>query len=84
MYSANTDRYQEMIYNRLGASGLKISAVSLGLWHNFGSVDSLENQKKIIHQAFDLGITYYAIWLITMVQFQAVPKRILAMCFLEI
>ncbi|MFT9031762.1 MAG: aldo/keto reductase [Leuconostoc pseudomesenteroides] len=59
MYSANTDRYQEMIYNRLGASGLKISAVSLGLWHNFGSVDSLENQKKIIHQAFDLGITYY-------------------------
>lgn len=59
MYSANTDRYQKMIYNRLGASGLKISAVSLGLWHNFGSVDSLENQKKIIHQAFDLGITYY-------------------------
>lgn len=59
MYSANTDRYQEMIYNRLGASGLKISAVSLGLWHNFGSVDSLENQKNIIHQAFDLGITYY-------------------------
>lgn len=59
MYSANADRYQKMIYNRLGASGLKISAVSLGLWHNFGSVDSLENQKKIIHQAFDLGITYY-------------------------
>ena len=64
MYSANTDRYQEMIYNRLGASGLKISAVSLGLWHNFGSVDSLENQKKIIHQAFDLGITYYDLSLI--------------------
>lgn len=59
MYKASKDRYDKMVYNRVGKSGLKIPALSLGLWHNFGSVDSFENQKAIIHQAFDLGITYF-------------------------
>jgi len=59
MYSANKNRYEKMIYNRIGNSGLQISAISLGLWNNFGSVDPYENQKEIIHQAFDLGITYF-------------------------
>ncbi|WP_047998527.1 aldo/keto reductase [Lactiplantibacillus herbarum] len=59
MYQADRTRYDQMVYNRVGQSGLKISAIGLGLWNNFGSVDPLENQKAIIHQAFDLGITYF-------------------------
>ncbi|KIS02951.1 putative ion-channel protein [Paucilactobacillus wasatchensis] len=48
-----------MQYRRVGASGLKISAISLGLWHNFGDVDVLSRQREIIHTAFDHGITYF-------------------------
>ncbi|MEE6692852.1 aldo/keto reductase [Lactiplantibacillus plantarum] len=59
MYQASQKRYDHMIYNRVGNSGLKLSAIGLGLWNNFGSVDPIANQKAIIHQAFDLGITYY-------------------------
>lgn len=59
MYQANPNRYQQMRYNRVGNSGLKLSAIGLGFWHTFGSVDPYENQKAIVHQAFDLGITYY-------------------------
>lgn len=59
MYQASTKRYDNMIYNRVGNSGLKLSALGLGLWHNFGSVDPYENQKAMIHQSFDLGITYF-------------------------
>lgn len=59
MYQANEQRYDKMVYKRVGKSGLKLSALSLGLWHNFGSVDSYENQRAIIHRAFDLGITYF-------------------------
>ncbi|AVK61204.1 L-glyceraldehyde 3-phosphate reductase [Lactobacillus sp. CBA3605] len=59
MYQAAAQRYQTMTYNRVGNSGLKLSAIGLGLWNNFGSVDSYANQQAIIHQAFDLGITYY-------------------------
>lgn len=59
MYLANSKRYDQMKYNRVGKSGLKISALALGLWHNFGSVDDFENQKQIIHAAFDSGITYF-------------------------
>lgn len=59
MYQANPNRYQQMTYNRVGNSGLKLSAIGLGFWHNFGSVDPYENQKAIVHQAFDLGITYF-------------------------
>lgn len=59
MYQANNKRYDQMVYNRVGKSGLKISALGLGFWHNFGSVDAYENQKAIVHQAFDLGMTYF-------------------------
>ncbi|MCH4171385.1 MAG: aldo/keto reductase [Lactobacillus sp.] len=59
MYQADSTRYDQMVYKCLGHSGLKLSAIGLGLWHNFGSVDNLANQQAIIHQAFDLGITYY-------------------------
>ena len=48
-----------MTYNRCGRSGLKLPAVSLGLWHNFGGVDAFENGREMIHRAFDLGITHF-------------------------
>ncbi len=48
-----------MRYNRCGRSGLKLPAVSLGLWHNFGGVDDFENARAMIHRAFDLGITHF-------------------------
>ncbi len=59
MYLAKEDRYEKMIYNRCGKSGLKLSAFSLGMWHNFGSVNHLENMKKILFTAFDNGITHF-------------------------
>lgn len=59
MYQANEARYQNMVYNRLGRSGLKLPAISLGLWHNFGGVDPLEKQKEILLGAFDMGITHF-------------------------
>lgn len=52
-------RYQDMKYNRCGRSGLKLPAISLGLWHNFGGVDTEENSRAMIHRAFDLGITHF-------------------------
>lgn len=58
-YLPDTNRYGEMKYNRCGKSGLKLPAVSLGLWHNFGGVDSLENGRAMIFKAFDLGITHF-------------------------
>jgi L-glyceraldehyde 3-phosphate reductase len=58
-YQANKNRYQEMQYHRCGNSGLKLPAFSLGLWHNFGSVDSYENMKNLIFHSFDLGITHF-------------------------
>jgi L-glyceraldehyde 3-phosphate reductase len=48
-----------MRYNRCGRSGLKLPAVSLGLWHNFGGVDTFENARAMVHRAFDLGITHF-------------------------
>ena len=59
MYIANESRYEKMIYNRCGRSGLKLPAFSLGMWHNFGSVNNLENMKKILFTAFDNGITHF-------------------------
>ncbi len=53
------NRYDGMRYNRCGRSGLKLPAVSLGLWHNFGGVDSFENARSMILRAFDLGITHF-------------------------
>ncbi len=58
-YSPAPDRYDSMIYNRCGRSGIKLPAVSLGLWHNFGRVDSLENARAMLRRAFDLGITHF-------------------------
>lgn len=59
MYLAKPSRYQTMKYNRLGKSGLKLPAVSLGLWHNFGDVDSMSNMKALVTNAFDMGITHF-------------------------
>jgi L-glyceraldehyde 3-phosphate reductase len=59
MYSPLDDRYATMVYRRSGRSGLKLPAVSLGLWHNFGGVDSLENGRAMLLRAFDLGITHF-------------------------
>jgi L-glyceraldehyde 3-phosphate reductase len=59
MYIANATRYQDMIYRRCGSSGLLLPAVSIGLWHNFGGVDTLENGRAMLRRAFDLGITHF-------------------------
>src|ERR1700753_4453823 len=58
-YLPSKDRYKNMIYRRCGRSGIKLPAVSLGLWHNFGGVDVMENFRKILHLAFDSGITHF-------------------------
>ncbi|NVO85745.1 L-glyceraldehyde 3-phosphate reductase [Hymenobacter terrestris] len=55
----NPARYDAMPYRRCGRSGLKLPAVSLGLWHNFGDVDVLSNFRAILHRAFDSGITHF-------------------------
>ncbi|KXS47556.1 L-glyceraldehyde 3-phosphate reductase [Halanaerobium congolense] len=58
-YLADENRYEKMQYNYTGNSGLKLPAISLGLWHNFGGVDTLENARKMLRKAFDLGITHF-------------------------
>ncbi|WP_214482455.1 L-glyceraldehyde 3-phosphate reductase [Bacillus sp. SM2101] len=58
-YIANENRYDTMIYRRCGKTGLKLPAVSLGLWHNFGGVDDYDNAKAMVTRAFDLGITHF-------------------------
>ncbi|MFG2648993.1 L-glyceraldehyde 3-phosphate reductase [Streptomyces sp. NPDC048436] len=59
LYRAASDRYSTMEYRRTGRSGLKLPAVSLGLWHNFGDDKSLESQRAILRRAFDLGVTHF-------------------------
>ena len=59
MYQADEKRYEEMKYNRCGASGLQLPAVSLGLWHNFGSNGNFDNIQDMCHTAFDHGITHF-------------------------
>lgn len=59
MYTANENRYEKMLYNRCGNSGLKLSAVSLGLWKNFGNTGCFANMENMVHTAFDLGITHF-------------------------
>ena len=59
MYSAKPERYDGMTYRRCGRSGILLPAVSLGLWHNFGGVDNLENSRAMLRRAFDLGITHF-------------------------
>ena len=58
-YEASEKRYEKMVYRRCGKSGIKLPAVSLGLWHNFGGVDVFENFRKVLWKAFDLGITHF-------------------------
>ncbi|MDB5133031.1 MAG: L-glyceraldehyde 3-phosphate reductase [Mucilaginibacter sp.] len=58
-YLPNPNRYKNMSYRRCGKSGLMLPAVSLGLWHNFGAIDSLENARTILRLAFDSGITHF-------------------------
>ncbi|MGA9352506.1 MAG: L-glyceraldehyde 3-phosphate reductase [Terriglobales bacterium] len=59
MYVADSHRYDSMQYRRSGRSGLKLPAISLGLWHNFGGVDNFENARAMLRRAFDLGITHF-------------------------
>ncbi len=59
MYDFSPTRYDSMQYNRCGKSGLMLPAISLGLWHNFGSVDDFATAQQIIRKAFDLGITHF-------------------------
>jgi L-glyceraldehyde 3-phosphate reductase len=58
-HTANPDRYKKMEYRRCGNSGLKLPVLSLGLWHNFGHVDVLENCRSILRLAFDSGVTHF-------------------------
>ncbi|MFC5650172.1 aldo/keto reductase [Paenibacillus solisilvae] len=58
-YSAASGRYDTMTYNRSGRSGLRIPAISLGLWHNFGGINVYENGRAMVRRAFDLGITHF-------------------------
>ncbi len=59
MYVANAERYDTMQYRRSGRSGIRLPAISLGLWHNFGGVDVFENSRAMVRRAFDLGITHF-------------------------
>ncbi len=59
MYNASEKRYEKMEYNRCGESGLKLPAVSLGLWHNFGDTGNFDNMCKMLFTAFDNGITHF-------------------------
>jgi L-glyceraldehyde 3-phosphate reductase len=58
-YRPTTERYEAMVYRRTGRSGLKLPAISLGLWHNFGGVDVEQNARAMLLRAFDLGITHF-------------------------
>ena len=59
MYTAQEQRYDAMQYRRCGRSGVRLPAISLGLWHNFGGVDVFENGRAMVRRAFDLGITHF-------------------------
>lgn len=61
VYLASGDRYQNMEFRRCGDSGLKLPAISLGLWHNFGDATLIENSRQLLRHAFDLGITHFDI-----------------------
>ena len=59
LYTPAHNRYSNMLYRRCGKSGIKLSAISLGLWHNFGDVDVMSTYRKTLHTAFDNGITHF-------------------------
>lgn len=77
MYIAKETRYDNMKYNYCGASGLKLPAVSLGLWHNFGSNGNFDTMMDMCETAFDNGITHFDLAII-MVHMMALLRRILA------
>src|SRR3982751_4365925 len=58
-YTPNLERYNSMEYRRSGRSGIKLPAISLGLWHNFGAIDDYEKCRTIVQTAFDNGITHF-------------------------
>src|SRR5580693_3545037 len=59
LHLPNDQRYDRMLYRRCGSSGVRLPAISLGLWHNFGGVDAFENMRAMLCRAFDLGITHF-------------------------
>jgi len=59
LYQPSEQRYDTMQYRRCGKSGVRLPAISLGLWHNFGGVDAFENSRAMVRRAFDLGITHF-------------------------
>lgn len=59
VYQPDENRYQNMTFHRCGQSGLKLPAISLGLWHNFGDTTQVENSRALLQRAFDLGITHF-------------------------
>ena len=59
VYQADAERYQKMTYHRCGRSGLKLPAISLGLWHNFGDSTRVDNSRALLRHAFDNGITHF-------------------------
>ena len=75
MYQAANDRYEKMAYVRCGKSGLKLPAISLGLWHNFGDTGVYENMKEILLTAFDME-SYTSIWQIITDRLTEVRRRI--------
>lgn len=59
IYQPDENRYHTMEYRRCGRSGVKLPAISLGLWHNFGDATRVENSRALLQRAFDLGITHF-------------------------
>lgn len=59
VYQADAQRYEKMTYHRCGRSGLKLPAISLGLWHNFGDSTRVDNSRDLLRHAFDNGITHF-------------------------
>lgn len=76
MYTPNEHRYEKMVYNRCGKSGLKLPAVSFGIWQNFSNKDRFENMEQMIRTAFDLGITYLTRRTTMVILITALPRRI--------
>ena len=58
-YQPDKNRYRTMEYRRCGQSGLRLPAISLGLWHNFGDTTLIENSRQLLQRAFDLGVNRY-------------------------
>ena len=58
-YQPSASRYDAMTYRRCGRSGLRLPAISLGLWHNFGDDRPFDTQRAIVRRAFDLGVTHF-------------------------